>query len=485
MTRVDAVRTSKAGFRSENRAPGMPRRAGSRAGCVLVFLLGCGAWLGCCPVQAGAADTLTWNAKTGVVSADIQSSSLLKVLREIAAATHWQVFMEPETAHAVSAKFKELPPGDALHLLLGDVNYALLPGTNRSPRLFVFRSSQRNATRKVEPAEAGQPRAIPNQLIVRLKPGANIDDLARLLGAKVTGKIPGLDAYRLQFDDAAATESARQQLASNPDVASVESNYALNQPDVPQTLGASLAAPQLQLKPPPSSGKTIIGLIDTAVQPLGGNLDQFLLKQLSVAGNAQLDPNSPSHGTAMAETMLRTLQLLGNGSSSAQILPVDVYGANATTSTFDVAQGVALAIDNGANPINLSLGSSADSQILRDLIAQGNQQGITFYAAKGNTPDVTPEFPAADPGVTAVTAMDNNGQVAPWANRAPLSAVGAPGAVPITFNNQGFMVQGTSPATAIVSATAASLMENGMSAAAASAQIRRSPTAVTTPNPGK
>jgi len=291
-----------------------------------------------------------------------------------------------------------------------------------------------------------------------------------------------LNAYRLKFEDQDATNSARQQLMDNPDIASVENNYSINRPEIAQATYANAAMPQLELKPPAGDARVVIGLIDTAVQPFGNNLDQFVLKPLSVAGDPQLDPNSPTHGTSMAETMLRTLQMLGNGTSSVQILPIDVYGPNESTSTFEVAMGIALAINKGANPINLSLGSPADSEIVRELISEGTQKGITFYTAKGNSPIATPVYPAADPGATPVTALDGNGQVAAWANRADLSAIGAPGTVLISFNNQTFVVQGTSPATAIVSATAGNLMEKGpMSAAAARTQILQAPTAVTVP----
>ena len=50
---------------------------------------------------------------------------------------------------------------------------------------------------------------------MRLKPGAKIDDLARSLGAKVIGRIDSLNAYRLQFQDQAAADTAREQLAAN------------------------------------------------------------------------------------------------------------------------------------------------------------------------------------------------------------------------------------------------------------------------------
>jgi hypothetical protein len=77
--------------------------------------------------------------------------------------------------------------------------------------------------------------------------------------------------------------------------------------------------------------------------------------------------------------------------------------------------------------------------------------------------------------------VDGSGQVVPWANRASLPAIGAMGTVPVTFAQQTFMVEGTSPATAIVTSTAANLMANGMSAADANAQLLKSPTRTTIP----
>ena len=165
----------------------------------------------------------------------------------------------------VSAKFDRLPPGEALHLLLRDLNFALVPATNASPKLFVFRTTMQNATQSVRPAHpaasASKGKLIPNELIVRLKPGAKIDDLAKLLGAKVTGRIDSLNAYRLQFEDQAAADAARQQLACNPDVASVDSNYSIDRPPAPAgAQGSNLPPPpQLQLKPPPSDGRIIVG----------------------------------------------------------------------------------------------------------------------------------------------------------------------------------------------------------------------------------
>src|ERR1044072_3003915 len=72
-----------------------------------------------------AADRLVWKADK--VAADISGWKLPKLLETLSAATGWQIFVEPETEHLVATRFKDRPQGEALRLLLGDLNFALLP----------------------------------------------------------------------------------------------------------------------------------------------------------------------------------------------------------------------------------------------------------------------------------------------------------------------------------------------------------------------
>jgi hypothetical protein len=413
---------------------------------------------------SAVADTFNWNTNQNRVTADVQSGNLSPVLGKIIGATGWQIYIEPGTTHTVSAKFKNVPPGEALRLLLGDLNFALVPETNHPSKLFVFRTFRQNATELVRApkAEGTRGKVIPNELIVSLKPGASIDALAKLLGAKVLGRLPGRNTYRLQFDDADATDAARTQLTENPDVVSVDNNYSIDRPQLAsEGLPQAPGPPHLQLTPPPNNGRVIVGLIDTAVQPLGNGLDDFLLKPLSVAGDPQNNPNQPTHGTSMAETILRSLEQATKGSTSVQILPVDVYGPNATTTTFDVAAGIAQAINGGANVINLSLGSEGDSPYLRDLIKDAIQKNIAFFAAAGNQPVTTPFYPAAysDIGVNAVTAT-SQGQIAPYANRGPFVTEAAPGTSLFYFNGQSWVAVGTSSAAATATGMAAGYMDS-------------------------
>jgi hypothetical protein len=408
--------------------------------------------------NASAADTnlLVWHKTAERVDADIRGEPLWPLLEDIARQAGWRIYVEPGTARNASAKFKNLPSGDALRMLLGDLNFALVPQTNAPPHLYVFRTVMQNATRLVHAANPPA-KHVPNELLLKLKPGVNIDDLAKLLGAKVTGRMDKLGIYRLQFDDAAATDTALGKLQNNSDVAEVDYNYYFDPPPPVQLLAnASVSPLSLQLNPPPDSGKVIVGLIDTSVQSLGPGLDNFILKQLSEAGDASANSSDITHGTAMAYTILEAIAVAEHGNSSVQIQPVDVYGAGSTTTTWIVANAIPLAVNNGANVLNLSLSGSGDSSILDSVIKAAADDGILIFAASGNQPISSPTYPAASPGVIPVTALGQPGQLAPYANYWPdPEMIAMPGASTVPFGNWTFYVQGTSVSTANATGVAA------------------------------
>jgi ABC-type sugar transport system substrate-binding protein len=156
----------------------------------------------------------------------------------------------------------------------------------------------------------------------------------------------------------------------------------------------------------------------------------------------------------MFQDILRGAAGATGGSSSIQVLSVDVYGPNANTSTFDVAAGVVAAVNGGANIINLSLGSPADSQLLHDLLQQVTAKGIPVFAAAGNSASPQPYYPAAYPEVISVTAA-NNGQLASYANYGSYIKLILPGSAVVYFNNNAYVVSGTSTSSALTSGLAA------------------------------
>lgn len=429
--------------------------------------------------QAGstalAAEHLTWRKDRNAVDADITSWDLVRTLETISEATGWQVYLQPDTRRTVSTKFKDRAPDGALDLLLGNLGRVLLPGTNGGPsRLLVFRTAERDATQLIRTAR--KPKPIPDELIVTMKPGKSAEDLAKKMGAKIIGKSDGLNSARLKFENEDAANAARDALRGNEDVASTDPNYPVTGLPVPDGTGAP-ATPNLKIQPVKDGEAVIVGLIDTAIQRQGGPLDQFLLDGISVAGDPNLPTDRPTHATSMRDALLAAASRFSDcqGGSRLRILPVDVYGPNATTTTYEVAEGVYRAMQRGAQIINLSLGSEGDTPYLHEVIRQGRAAGRVFVGSAGNAPVTTPTFPAAYPEVIAVTAGVAPGQLAPYANRGNFIDVMAPGSATVSFNGQAWRVNGTSPAAAYASGAMAAGMDcSGLTPAQAAAAVQRS-----------
>ena len=432
---------------------------------------------------APAADSLVWRADAGRVDADVDGWPLERVLQTITSATGWQVYVEPGTEHTVTARFTDQKPADALLRLFGDVNFALLPRADGPSQLFVYRHSVGEATRLVRGTK--RPRApaggkpIGNELIVTLKRDAKRDTAAleKKLHATVVGRLDGIGAYRLRFADDGAARRARAELEGDADVESVEDNVVMAPPAELEPLAMS-SVPPLSLSPDisPSADKIVVGLVDSVVQaqPV---LKDFLQPGIALEGEYRPPADQITHGTAMAETILDgvagALREQGDGSGKVPltIVPIDIYGGDETTTGFDVARGLAAALDRHANVINLSLGGETDSPLLRNLIQTAADHGVLVFAAAGNTPVVTPTYPAADPGAIAVTAGDGRGNIASYANRGPFIDAVAPGTNVVQFADRAWLGTGTSFSTGWVSGWAAGFMAgSGRSSSATETQ---------------
>ena len=330
------------------------------------------------PPTAPSSIGLNWKAD-GTASAQIEKCPLEKVLQSLSEQGRWQIFVEPELRLHVTTRFKNLTHPQALRRLLSDVNFAIIPSPKGTSKLLVYKTSSEKAVVRIVPTKRLakrekvkiKPGKIANELVVTLEPGSGIDieALAAELGAKVVGKIDGLDIYWLRFENEQQAEKAQTLLEKNEGVASVDNNYSITRPDALSPV--SLAAPPLNLRPSAADEDGIvIGLIDSSVQRDGSQVGDFLLPEISMAGEAANDSGQVNHGTSMAETILRGLSasLDGGQETSVKILPVDVYGQSENTSTFEVARGVQAAIEAGADIISLSLGSDEQNDLMRAVI---------------------------------------------------------------------------------------------------------------------
>ena len=77
---------------------------------------------------------LAWRENQSV-DARVQNVPVKKLLSRLATVTGWKIYAEPELDKSVSVSFKNLPQGQALRLLLGDLNYALVPAGGEPAKL--------------------------------------------------------------------------------------------------------------------------------------------------------------------------------------------------------------------------------------------------------------------------------------------------------------------------------------------------------------
>lgn len=142
---------------------------------------------------------------------------------------------------------------------------------------------------------------------------------------------------------------------------------------------------------------------------------------------------------------------------NSSILPVRVLGPSGSGSMADVAAGIVYAADNGADIINLSLGSMVGSQVTKDAVEYAMDKGVTVIASAGNSGGSLPGYPARYEGVVAVGAIDANGSRSSFSNKG--GDIWAPGRdVHTIYLDNGYKaLNGTSFSAPYVAAMAAVL----------------------------
>jgi subtilisin family serine protease len=95
----------------------------------------------------------------------------------------------------------------------------------------------------------------------------------------------------------------------------------------------------------------------------------------------------------------------------------------------DAVDGIYYAVDNGADILNLSWGSTHNSELLQDAIAYASERGVVVCAAAGNENAETYFYPAACGGslVLAVGATDQKDDKASYSSFGNWVHVSAPG----------------------------------------------------------
>ncbi|WP_431683797.1 S8 family serine peptidase [Kitasatospora sp. KL5] len=219
-----------------------------------------------------------------------------------------------------------------------------------------------------------------------------------------------------------------------------------------------------------STGKGVtVAVVDSGVAASHPGLDHQLLPGSSVLGdqsNGLSDTSPDSHGTSVAAVIASSTANAGSGApglaKDSRILPVRVTASGAATPQ-NVAHGIAWAVDHGARVINVSMGSDQPDPMLRKSVEYAIAKNVIVVAAAGNLGEQgnPAQYPAAFPGVVAVTGVNSSGEFWPPSESGNWVTLAAPAADISSTDSQGSprTVAGTSYSAAYVAATAALLLE--------------------------
>lgn len=165
------------------------------------------------------------------------------------------------------------------------------------------------------------------------------------------------------------------------------------------------------------------------------------------------------HGTAMIYQLVGRDELDTGMVPAAEILSVRVLDTDGRGNSFTLAEGIVAAVDQGARVINLSLGSHADSAVLRAALDYADAHNVIVVAAAGNENIPRVAFPAAYENVLSVTAIDAQGNRGLFTNIGKVN-IAAPGiALPAAWLDEGYvLMDGTSGAAALVSGAIARIL---------------------------
>ncbi len=205
-----------------------------------------------------------------------------------------------------------------------------------------------------------------------------------------------------------------------------------------------------------------IGLLDSIVDKNLPALHGRAITQQSFLA-AGIAPAPPDHGTATAALLVANPQASGLAGlvPDAHLYVANIFRNRGNREIDTTAEWIVLGLDWLANQrvsiINMSLGGPRNL-LVEAAIRRLQERGVAVVAAAGNGGDQGPPvYPAAQPGVVAVTAVDARLNIYKHATHGDYIALSAPGVDVWTAapGREGVYVSGTSYATPFVTAALA------------------------------
>ncbi|MGV3526210.1 MAG: S8 family peptidase [Candidatus Sericytochromatia bacterium] len=250
--------------------------------------------------------------------------------------------------------------------------------------------------------------------------------------------VPG-DASEPEARQAALLALA-QRLHNDPNVLLAEPDLQLELGWLPNDprLGEQYALSKVQAEAAwdieQGQAEVVVAIVDTGIEPNHPDLRGKVLpgwNTLNNSANARDDHGHGTHCAGIAAASTNNGAGVAGLAPGVRLLPVKSLNAQGQGSSSAIADGIRWAADQGAEVINLSLGASMGSEIIREAIVYAIGKGATVLAAMGNDGGQVRSYPAAFApnvaGLVAVGATDSGDGRAYFSNYGSWITVSAPG----------------------------------------------------------
>jgi subtilisin family serine protease len=278
----------------------------------------------------------------------------------------------------------------------------------------------------------------PGQILVKFRPQTPHGDRAQTLAAHelpVLEDLPDLQVLRV-----AAPQGQEQALVDvlnrDPRVEYAELDYMVHATIIPDDTSFGLQWSLPKINAPAAWDDTTgspyvtIAIIDTGVDLNHPDLNDKIVPGWDFINDDAIAQDDHGHGThvagiAAAET--NNDQGVAGVSWGARIMPIKVLDEHGDGLYSDVARGVRYGCNHGAQIINLSLGGSNSSSVLKEALEYAQENGCFIVAAAGNSGQNRVDCPARYPEAMAVAATDDSDQHAYFSDYGPEIEIAAPG----------------------------------------------------------
>lgn len=325
--------------------------------------------------------------------------------------------------------------------------------------------------------------------VLELLPGVDIQTILDRYGFTLLDSIPSRNIHLVSFQPALTDEQFEQLFLGDADIDHSELNFDTGDSG-PSTGSLFFGVAPAEFSSQPVWGTlgvdvahsvatgagTTIAVIDTGIDTTN---PMFLGKihpaatsfigsptDIQDVGNGINDDNEGlidemvGHGTWVSGITLMV-------APDATLMPIRTLNDEGFSNAFTLAKAIYYALDNGADVINLSLGSVAQVRLVERAVDDAAALGVIVVAAAGNHAIPNPEFPAANNKCAGIAAVQLDGVIAPFSNYDAdgggrtilLSAPGVDiiGPIPGGYGQ----ADGTSASVPLVAGTAALLIEKG------------------------